>query len=374
MRTTLFFLILLLFFGCSRNKQQMRIKSDKVVIGYVFPGDRIINPDEIAAEKLTHINYAFANLSGNKMVEGFLSDSINFTVLNSLKQRNPDLKILISVGGWTWSGGFSDMSLTPESRNEFVQSAVDFVLKYQLDGLDIDWEYPGLPGMGNTYRAEDKENFTLLLQECRKALDKVQKGDTRYLLTIAAGAFADFISATDMLAASEYLDMVNLMTYDFTGEWNQTTGHHANLYTPKLNPEANSTQKAVDLFNEAGVPKEKIVVGAAFYGRGWSGAESADNGLFKPATGLVNASLGYSNIKETYLSDADYIQGWDQSAKAPYLFNPNDGTFITYENPQSVYEKCKFIKDRGLKGIMFWQYFSDHQTELLTVMEEALLY
>lgn len=365
--------ISLLFFNCSQPKPSTDNHSDKVVIGYVFPGDRMMEADEIAAEKLTHINYAFANLTGNEMVDGFLYDSVNFVVLNSLKKYNPDLKILVSVGGWTWSGGFSDMALTTEGRAEFAKSAADFLVKHQLDGLDIDWEYPGLPGMGNTHRPEDKENFTLLLKSCREALDEIQTVSKKYLLTIAVGAFPDFVQATDIKTASEYLDLVNLMTYDFTGEWNSVTGHHSNLFTPELNPEANSTQKAVDLFIDAGVPKEKIVVGAAFYGRGWSGAENAGNGLFKPAIGLTNTRLGYSNIKSGYLNNPDFIQGWDASAMAPYLYNPSEGIFITYENPQSIEEKCKFIIDRDLKGIMFWQYFSDSQTELLSVMEEALL-
>jgi len=116
------------------------------IIAYVFPRDRVLGSNEVAAKKLTRINYAFANVTDGKVVEGFAHDKENFAILNGLKQQNPDLKILVSVGGWTWSKNFSDASLTKESRKIFIDSAVDFVTKYDLDGLDIDWEYPGLKG------------------------------------------------------------------------------------------------------------------------------------------------------------------------------------------------------------------------------------
>ena len=116
------------------------------IIAYVFPRGRVLRTDEVAAKKLTRINYAFANLADGKIVEGFEHDKENFAILKELKQQNPDLKVLVSVGGWTWSKNFSDVALTSKSRNVFIDSAVDFVTKYELDGLDIDWEYPGLNG------------------------------------------------------------------------------------------------------------------------------------------------------------------------------------------------------------------------------------
>lgn len=145
------------------------------VIAYVFVMDRALQASEIAAEKLTRINYAFANLKNGEMVEGFSHDAENFATLNSLKSRNPHLQLLVSVGGWTWSGGFSDMARTPETRRKFIASAVAFLEKYRLDGIDIDWEYPGLPGVGNPFRAEDRGNYTALLKELRQQLDVQEK-------------------------------------------------------------------------------------------------------------------------------------------------------------------------------------------------------
>jgi len=202
-----------------------------VVIAYVFAKDASIDPAEIAAEKLTHINYAFADIKDGKVVEGFSRDSENFKTLTGLRQRNPRLRILVSVGGWTWSGGFSDAALTAESRRRFAQSALAFVERHDLDGFDVDWEYPGLPGYGNPHRPEDKENFTALLRELRRGLDRAgaRKG-RRYLLTFAAGAFPDFIGHTEMKKVQALVDFVNLMTYDFReADADPIAGHHANL-------------------------------------------------------------------------------------------------------------------------------------------------
>lgn len=205
-------------------------QGDKVVIGYVFKEDGVIDPAKIPAEQLTHINYAFANINDGLMVEGFRNDARNFQLLNQLKRRNPGLSVLVSVGGWTWSGGFSDMALTAQSRQRFIDSAVAFLRRHRLDGLDIDWEYPGQRGDDNIHRPEDRENFTALLAEARTALDAAGVVDgKRYLLTIATGASDEWLAHTEMDKVSKVVDFVNLMTYDQFGTWDPTTGHHAPL-------------------------------------------------------------------------------------------------------------------------------------------------
>ena len=128
---------------------------ERVIIGYVFVQDRVLDPGEIAGDQLTHVNYAFANIADGRVVEGFANDAQNFKALAAVRARHPRLRLLVSVGGWTWSGGFSDMAATREGRARFVASAVEFVRRHDLDGFDVDWEYPGLPGAGNPHRAED---------------------------------------------------------------------------------------------------------------------------------------------------------------------------------------------------------------------------
>jgi chitinase len=215
--------ILLGFAGCAHVAQGAEVMKppgagEKYIIGYVFARNSLLIPDELAVEKLTHVNYAFANIQDGMMVERSGNDGKNFETLNSLRSRNGDLKILVSVSGWTWYGYFSDMALARESRGRFIQSAIDFIQGHQLNGLDIDWEYPALPGYGNIPRREDNKNFTSLIKELWKSFDQLgEKNRKRYLLTIAAGAFEDFLKHKEMGKVQKYLDFVNLMTYDFAG-------------------------------------------------------------------------------------------------------------------------------------------------------------
>ena len=201
-----------------------------VIIAYVFPRNEPIVPSEIAADKLTHINYAFADIKGGRVVEGAARDAENLRLLAALRRQHPHLRILISVGGWTWSNNFSDAAFTGESRRRFTDSAIAFVRRHDLDGVDIDWEYPGLRGNNNVHRPEDRENFTAMMTELRQALDAEGRSRRRqYLLTFAAGAFPDFIAMTEMAKVQAVVDFVNLMTYDFRTT-DPIAGHHANLY------------------------------------------------------------------------------------------------------------------------------------------------
>ncbi|MGH9590949.1 MAG: glycoside hydrolase family 18 protein, partial [Terracidiphilus sp.] len=146
-----------------------------VIAGYVFPDGASLQSGQIDAQAITRINYAFANIENGDVVLGHPQDEANLKLLAALRQRNPALQILLSVGGWSWSTHFSDAALTDRSRKVFIESAVSLIQRYQLDGLDVDWEYPGQPGAGNVHRREDTQNFTLLIQELRERLDGSQK-------------------------------------------------------------------------------------------------------------------------------------------------------------------------------------------------------
>jgi len=368
----------LLFNSCYKSVRdigQMEEKAkDKVVLAYVFVENNLVQPEQIAAQKLTHINYAFADIENGVIKKGFVHDEQNFAVLNSLKKQNPHLKVLISVGGWTWSGNFSDTALTEESRSKFAKSAVEFVRKYKLDGIDIDWEYPGLPGIGNPHRPEDKENFTLLLKALREELDRYQVEDNKhYLTTVAAGAADEFVEATDMGEAARYLDFVNLMTYDFyVAEADPITGHHTCLYTNPKAPKDISTHHAVQNFIRAGVPSDKIVIGSAFYGQAWGEVDSKNNGLFQPGKpAAINSS--YRSIRTELEGNYGFKRYWDDVARAPYLYSHSRRIFISYDDPVSVKLKCNYVLDNKLGGIMFWEYYGDYQNELLSIMAEMLL-
>jgi chitinase len=334
------------------------------IIGYIA-GWNGVDTSKIDAIKLTHINYAFANVIGGKVVEGEgreKEDKENLVKLNSLKSRNPDLKILISIGGWTWSKGFSDAVLTQESRKFFTASAIDYLIRHDLDGLDFDWEYPALPGDNNRYRPEDKENFVLMLKSVKEALDSLGSLDnTHYLSTIASAGFKEYLDVNDLGQAHKYLDFINIMTYDYIVQSSRdTTGHHANLNT--LYPNGRSSENAVIEHISAGVPFEKLVMGMAFYGRSWMDVNSENNGLFQFGKGAK--SYSYSAISDL-IKDSSYVRHWDENAKAPYLWNEKERIFVTFEDAQSIAEKALFIKKHKMAGAMFWEYSEDTEEHTL---------
>jgi chitinase len=344
-----------------------------VIIGYVFAQDRVLDPATIAAEKLTHINYAFADLKEGRVVEGFAHDAENYRVLTSLRARNADLKILVSVGGWTWSGGFSDAALTAKSRGRFVESAVSFVRRHDLDGVDVDWEYPGMVGNGNVFRAEDKANFTALMAELRAALDKDGKRrGRRYLLTIAAGASDDFLEHTQMGAVQPFLDYVNLMTYDFRGAWSAEAGHHSNLYVNPADPAQRSADRAVRAFLDAGVPAGKLVLGVPFYGQAWAEVNPAGDGLYQPGLAPHKGMETKYGSLAALVDQPGWVRRWDAAAQAPFLWNAERRVFIGYDDPESLRVKSRYIREHGLAGAMFWEYGGDPTGALLETLFREL--
>src|SRR5208283_3542260 len=313
------------------------------IVAYVFARNGIVPPGKIDARKLTRVNYAFANLQGGRIITGHPSDGDNIAALLALKGENPALTVLVSVGGWLWSDNFSDMALTKESRKPFIESVVEFVDRYKLDGLDIDWEYPGMAGAGHTYRPEDKQNYTLLLKELRKRFNHEEKRVHRKLfLTIATGASAEFLAHTEMKKVQKYVDTVNLMAYDYyEPESDKATGHHAPLFTNPADPKNISADKSVQQYEQAGVPAAKLVLGVPFYGHVWGEVRDQNHGLFQPGKPVPNAFASYNEIS-AWLNDR-FTRYWDAAASAPYLYNPAKQIFVSYEDPQSLKLKCQYV-------------------------------
>lgn len=371
-------IVVLVTTGCQSLAQDR--KQQYNVVAYVA-GYRDFDFSSIRADKITHINYAFVNVIDGQVcfdnsIDNTAMKKEDILELHTLKKINPDLKVLVSVGGWTWSGGFSDAALTEASRRKFAVSAADFVEAFNLDGIDIDWEYPNHPGAGNTYRPEDVHNFTLLLQAVREELDRLsvrKRNDKHYLLTIATGASKRYVENTELGELQRYLDFLNIMTYDFYHGGDHRTGHHSN-FQPSASPQLDKTNiiEAVDLHVQAGVPLRKINLGIPFYGRKWTGVKSAENhGLFQEAES-VGDIIFYRQIVPLLRNDA-YQQHWDEAAQAPYLWNPEERIFISYENPRSIANKVRYLKEKGLGGAMFWEYSDDYQGELLNTLDQALV-
>ena len=366
------FLLLIAPLSCTEKSKEAPSSDKKIIIGYV-PGFRgVLDKLSIDATKLTHINYAFVDVQDSlAWLTNRETDTVNFRILNRLKEVNPDLKILISIGGWSWSGNFSDAVLTPESRSKFAKSSVDMVADFELDGVDIDWEYPGQRGDNNVFRPEDKQNYTLMFEALREELDKLSKTTGNYYeLTTAVGASASYIEHTEMARAAKYLDYVNLMTYDFYTSGN-TAGHHSNLYPPEDYAKDASAHKSVQLFLEAGVPAEKLVMGVPFYGRSWIMQSAEKQGNNMPVADRARGG-GYTYIKDSLVNKQGFVRYWDEKAQAPYLFNRETNQLLSYDDEESVRLKCQYVLDHKLAGMMFWQYASDPKEYLLDAMNKHL--
>lgn len=356
--------------------EQTNEVASKKVIGYYAAWSAYsgYTPDKIDANKLTHINYAFANIGSDlKVTLGYPDiDPTNFKLLQELKTRNPNLKTLISLGGWTWSGKISDAALTEASRTVFADSCVDFITQYGFDGVDIDWEYPVAGGLStNVNRVEDKQNFTLLLKKIREKFDARGLIDNKhYLVTIAGGASNYYLKNTEPAIFHQYLDYANIMTYDIHGSWDPYADFNAPLYNNKdVSPQYKwSIDSSVKAWVNAGFPASKLIVGIPFYGYIYNTTSSNNNGLYQTFTG--SKALSYNNIVLNYLNAQGYTRYFHEESMVPWLFNGT--SFISYDDPQSIGLKADYINTQGLGGAMIWELSQDPNKVLLNALYDGL--
>ncbi|MCX4819141.1 glycoside hydrolase family 18 protein [Streptomyces sp. NBC_01142] len=401
------------------------------------------------AAKLTHINYAFGNVSSEgKCFTGSVpgeadawadyarpleaADSVdgvadtadqplagNFNQLRELKAKHRGLKVLISLGGWSWSTHFSDAARTPASRKAFVSSCIDLYIKGNLpvegarggvgaaaglfDGIDLDWEWPGSAGDTDTvFRPEDKKNFTALVREFRTQLDAYGKSlpdrpstsstpntpgtpgtpDTQteshkpqhkhYELTaFVPTAPAKIDAGFEVGKIMRDLDFVNLQGYDFHVAGEKTTAQQSALYARG----DFSVDQTVRDWLRRGAPARKLVMGMPFYGQGWTGVTGGGDGLDQPATAPAPATwaAGYEDYKalKKLADSGTYAIHRDRRNGHAWLF---DGTTLwTYDDPQVLRAKTSYIRDRGLGGAMFWSLDGDTADgELMAAVDRGL--
>ena len=348
------------------------------IVGYFAEWSKHYTPADIAADKLTHINYAFGTISkGECVVKNEKADE-QFRGLVQLKSKNPQLKILISIGGWIDSGPFSDTALTEESRKKFASSCVTFVKNRNIDGIDIDWEFPAAEGFDKKrFRKEDTQNFTSLLTELRKQLDELGKPDQKhYLLTIAAPASKGHASKIELAKIAPLLDFVNLMTYDFAGSWSPRTSFNSPLYT--IDKNTGSVDQSAREYIEAGIPADKLVIGVPFYGRAWACVEDINHRLNQPHR--KKHTLGHSSGEEWTWRDIseNYVAKgipsyWDDKVQVPWLYDAGEKLMVSYDDPKSIQLKAKYVHDHQLGGVMIWELSEDDaKASLLNAIQQGL--
>lgn len=319
------------------------------VIGYYAGGPA--EAGSFPIEKLTHIIFSFSHLKGNTLYINGARDSATIKKLVSLKNKNPNLKVILSLGGWGGCATCSDVFSSENDRKAFAESVKSASEYFGTDGIDLDWEYPAIEGFpGHKYKAADKENFTSLIQQLRETLG------SKYEISFAAGGFKKFIDESiEWNKVMKLADRVNLMSYDLVNGYATTTGHHTPLYsTPE---QMESTDRSVTQLINLGVPENKIVIGAAFYARVWENVPDSGFGLYQP--GKYKNNISYKAFSSQLSSGNGFIYHWDTVANAPYSYNPDKKLFATYDDKKSIEMKTKYVIDKGLNGIMFWQLAED---------------
>lgn len=402
--------------------------SGKRVVGYfvewgIYAAHDSYYVTSIPFDKLTHINYAFVGINPSTLaVEIYdpwaTTDIVypgmpwdtpykgNLGMLRKAKIDHPGLKVLISVGGWTKSHGFHAAAATPASRATVANNLVAFMKQYGLDGVDIDWEYPGVNrpadpndpyDKGSPGGPEDKVNFTLFLQAIRQKLDQqgAADGGVHYELTYAAGIGYDKIELTEPQNYAQYLDAINLMTYDMHGGFESVIGHQAPLYAnpndthdPLVNERYN-IDWAVNKFLSYGIPSSKIVLGLPFYSRGWNNVaggwdvdgNGTPDGMFGTGSGSLAGKWGiggqgpYFTMKQLQ-TQAGWEKYRDPYSKVPWIYNRSTKELYTFDDPTSITTKMDYVLSKNLGGAMYWELDGDdwkNGYDLVNIVAEKML-
>ncbi|KAJ9059075.1 hypothetical protein DSO57_1006207 [Entomophthora muscae] len=385
------------------------VAGDKVVVGYYVPWGKV-SPSELSYHKVTHINYGFGVLKNRGDPSEISFDKKKDD--NALKEviqgaRKNNVKVLISLGGWTGSQTFSKLVASPKHRSKFINNVMVYLKRgsgepssdgWGLDGVDIDWEYPGRRSaecndLSPTFEADDSDNYLKLLQELRKAMD-VNFGQGNKLLTAAVRVTPfdkNGVPMNDVSAFAREFDFINIMAYDIYGPWDRTTGPNAPFESSGLS----FKQGINDWVSAMGTPS-KVVAGLAFYGRTQTTIGDMDGSTISVETNgqrtkgddmdtnepnetcnegsIYSGVYRYRKLRENILTDkttasAGFTRYFDSPSKTPYLFNKDEKKFISYDDVESLKIKVDYALSRNLRGVMFWDMTQDYKDELLDVLQ-----
>jgi chitinase len=347
------------------------VRNDRCELGVLQPTDPATGAGGDAYADYSRTHGAAESVDGqadvwNQPLRG------HWNQLRKLKAKYPQLKVLISLGGWNWSRGFASAA-RPEHRAAFVASCVDAYIRGNLpvfdyaggagaaagvfDGIDIDWEYPAACGL-TCGDAEERENFTALLAEFRRQLDGVRPG---LLLSVAVGAGIDKIRVTDPGLYQAHVDQINVMAYDFHGSWDTRTNHHSALFASPADPSsgdaaAYNADDAVQALLARGVPAAKLNLGIASYGRGWRGVAATGQGLYQTGS-VAPGSLGEGVESFRELQARNAPSYFDPQAVARWSYDGD--AFWSFDTPASIADKMSYVQVQGLGGAFLWDFAGD---------------
>lgn len=332
----------------------------KKVLGYVIQNS-VVTQEQ--ANILTHIHVAFGKLT---MEGDIVFDYHPFVKqMEQVRSWNPDIKIILSVVPQE-PDAFTVVSASKELRENVAKTCARLVSQDGFDGVDFDWEYPCVPSNGMNCTPDDRHNYTLLCEAAKRGMESVDGGS----VSIAAGADLYYIDSIEPERMAEVLDYVCLMTYDLKCGFHALSGHHTALYSSTGDIFKNSCDQALRLFENAGFPKEKLLMGAAFYSRKWDDVPDRYHGFLQLAKTGGGYGPNYDKLEEEYINKNGYVRYWDDEAKAPFLFNGS--TFISYDDAESLTHKCEYVKREGIGGIFYWCHSGDPKSVLLRTIGDAI--
>ena len=323
---------------------------------------------QIPAAKINELIYAFGepNEAGS-CTPPTAAQAATLAALRRLRAAHPGLRLIVSIGGWDAAPQYSDIALTGRSRSRFAASCIRaFLVGQGLDGIDLDWEFPVQGGM-NRSRPQDRADATQLVQEFRRQLDALgRKRHRRYLLTVATpagswqqGGAYSVSNSYDLAALARSVDWLNVMTYDMNTIFSPLSGFNTPLaadphdLTPQPQRSSDNLTSAVRFYESHGVPPEKIMLGIAFYGRGFVGVSAQNDGLYSKYTSVF-PETPWKTIESQFLTSPNWVRHWSPTAQAPWLYNASRHTFFTYDDPLSLGIKADFVLREHLRGAMIW--------------------
>jgi chitinase len=327
----------------------------RVFVGYVYQ-----QPQNINYSLYTHLCHAFLDANEDGSIRPNKSCPNQQLVADAHKSG---VKVILSLGGWGWDKQFTAIVSKQESLNRFINAVMAIIEKFDFDGIDVDWEYPDT--------AAKAAGFDRLCRRLRSELDTLGKKKGRQmLLTMAASASPSTLKSVENATLLDTMDWINVMTYDYTGDWSSLAGHHSPLFaSSKQRGTSCSTELSMKYFVDRGIPASRLAVGLPLYGRTFAVSEPyapTKKSALRPAV----RGGSYSNI-DKLITDKGWVRTWDDETKNPWALAPDGSAVIAYDDAESLSVKTEWAMKQGFRGVFFWQIRDDQMPGGRFPLQEA---